>query len=154
MKKILSLWIAIILLITVTSIWMKPINNDSEKIGWIAVKKLLKERFNCPIIALGREYSPLNLSKVKKFLKQDKTNEHEYRKYIWDCKHFALMLLYNISKEWDDPAVGILIYLKDNRFPAHAINFFIDESKFIYFIEPMTDNIFWKLSGKPMLVII
>ena len=41
-----------------------------------------------------------------------------------------------------------------NQFPFHAINFFVDEHKMVYCIEPMTDNIFWKLSGKPIIVFI
>ena len=148
--------IVLISMSIIVAIFIAWVVHDDNISGYSSneVREIIKERFNC-IVWIGHgSYQPLNKSSVEEFLEIDKTNKHEYDKVKWNCMDFSRTLLNNITKKWDNAAVGILIYSRNNRLPFHAVNFFIDENKMIYCVEPITDNIFWKFSGKPVIALI
>ena len=152
MRKILKLGVLVTIIVLPTPLFQ--INDLEDGFSWYEVREILKNKFNCIIVVHNQKYYPINKTLIEEFLKEDKTNEHEYDKVRWNCKDFSRTLLMNITRKWKHAAVGVIIYPRYNHFPFHAVNFFIDEHKMIYCIEPMTDNIFWKLSGKPIIIFI
>ena len=84
---------------------------------------------------LDHEYALLTKEQVEDFLKSDWTNWRIYRKEIFDCDDFAIILLGKFHEKFGSCSVGFA--LSD----IHAFNIFIDINKKVWIIEPQTDKI-------------
>ena len=109
MKKIILFGLVVIIAtIFLTSLYPNTYI-EGNALNWREMVKLLKEKFNCITLVCYPQYQPLNKTEVKKFLENDKTNEHEYNKWKWNCMDFSRTLLVNITRKWKNAAVGIII---------------------------------------------
>lgn len=95
-------------------------------------------------------YNP-TVEEVKKILEDTKIDRLTYRKNKFDCDNFALGLKWKVSKlalgqdhREVEYCVGIVWgkIKMDGEWFGHAINWFIDDQKKLWFIEPQTDEIF------------
>jgi len=96
-------------------------------------------------LADGEYYAPPKKD-VQRVLKETTTNQFQWTKETFDCDDFAKVLCaefakdaYRNSKRRPPYCLGFVW----GKLPGpHAINWFIDSKKELYFIEPQTDGIF------------
>lgn len=87
-------------------------------------------------------YAALTKEQVKDFLKSDWTNFRFYRKEKFDCDDFAIILWGKFHEKFGNCSVGFACS------DTHAFNFFIDENRKFWIIEPQTDKIFTTINKK------
>jgi hypothetical protein len=81
------------------------------------------------------------ITMIKEFLAEDRTNEHEYTNY-YDCGDFAKTLSKNASIQ--NISIGCVLLSNNPNFRGnsnHIMNYFEIDGKY-YFIEPQNDMIF------------
>lgn len=133
---------------------------EIEKLGEITndnLNNLFKEKKSdiinltpLQIFTLNEKYSLTNVDNIKKFLSKNYVNWRPYTQ-TYDCEKFALQLWANFKKDYPTFALGFAIS------STHAFNFFIDEKKKIWLIEPQTDKVFEYPSEskyKPRMILI
>ncbi len=108
---------------------------DTNKITKTEIINLFKKYNLKRIRILDRHYKLINKKEIEKFLKSDNVSFNKYKKEIYDCDDFALVLLGRIKNKFHGASVGLAIS------KTHAFNFFIDENKKVWIIEPQTDKI-------------
>lgn len=98
-------------------------------------------------------YGLYSLQDLKRFLNHDKTDKYNYIKESFDCDDFADVLKgherewFRFHKQPMGSTFGIVwgdIRNDENsdKPRPHAVNYFIDDDKKLWLIEPQTDNIF------------
>jgi hypothetical protein len=99
-------------------------------------------------------YSTCPVDELRRFLKDDDTNEYRYVSEYYDCDDFSYRLMGQIHNvEWGALPFGIL-WVKTAQ-GNHAVNIFIDEDHIMWVIEPQTDEVYLMPSSWiPYLVII
>lgn len=91
---------------------------------------------NSKILLSDVNYDLCSLDEAQRFLKEDVTNYKKYVVDIYDCDDFS-RALWNYWQEWQETlAMGIAWT------SLHAFNFFIDDKKDVYVIEPQHDRIY------------
>ena len=76
MRKILKLGVLVTIIVLPTPLFQ--INDLEDGFSWYEVREILKNKFNCIIVVHNQKYYPINKTLIEEFLKEDKTNEHEY----------------------------------------------------------------------------
>jgi len=91
-------------------------------------------------------YSTIDKKALEEFLQINPANERKYVGELWDCDNFALELHASVSRMFADEGLnGAFGEVWGNRASddtGHAWNFFIDESKTLWYVEPQTDEVF------------
>lgn len=112
--------------------------------------KLVK---NYKITCADNDYQCVSKKEMEEFLADDNTNKLDYQSESNDCDDFALALRGRVV-EWYSRAKtkkaicfgmvhgDIRKSEEDDEFRPHAINYFIDENKTLWMIEPQNDKIF------------
>ena len=105
--------------------------------------KLLRNKFEEANIFLSdMTYKLCNPEDIKYFLSIDGTNRFEYEAESYDCDNFSYRLMGQFSiPEWATLCFGICWTDK------HALNFFIDEERKFWFVEPQNDSVQENLSS-------
>jgi len=117
---------------------------------------LLVKTFRCKanIVHIpDKTYGLYNMSDLNNFLKSDKVSELKYTAEGFDCDDFSAALK-GREREWfckGEYKFGSTFgtIWGDIRKPSeddtprnHAVNYFVDEEKIVWLIEPQTDEIF------------
>jgi len=97
---------------------------------------------NPDLKVLDNEYALLTKTQIEEFLKSDWTNFRNYRKEKFDCDDFAIVLLGRFHEKFGNCSVGFACS------DTHAFNFFVDEKRKLWLIEPQTDKIFISSNSK------
>jgi hypothetical protein len=125
---------------------------DSTEISTI-IKNSLRIADRTRVNLNDGSYYAIPLMDIKKFLLVDATNWHIYKKELFDCDDFALVLL-GRNREWfskaniqDASTFGVAIgdirrYETDTTPRYHALNFIITDDKKLYLIEPQNDSVY------------
>ena len=79
---------------------------------------------------------------IENFLLSDSTNRYKYQTEMFDCDDFAMVLLGRLRERFPNFAIGFAAS------GEHAFNFFIDNTRKLWLIEPQTDKIFTSKSVK------
>ena len=131
------------------------------KISANDIVKAIKSKFNIrwwqfwydwKIYIADPYYFPIDLSIIEKI---KPTFDKQYTLNIFDCDDFSFLkkgyeeeLGYRMHKNY---AFGIIWVFSPTKFYGHALNFFIDANKKLWFYEPQNDSYFeevrdnWKL---------
>lgn len=110
-------------------------------------------------------YGLYSMNDLKGFLESDYTDSLKYVKESFDCDNFAMVLLghekewYGQGKTFCGSCFGYLAgdirkSETDTERRGHAVNFFIDENKKVWLIEPQTDAIFELTSNSKVWIAI
>lgn len=129
------------------------INNILNKVAPVATK-----------ILSDSIYSTTSIDELRRFIRDDKTNEYRYISEYYDCDDYSFRLMGMIhSIEWGALPFGIILvnkrdWIKDptgkKLFP-HAMNCFIDSKQDFWLIEPQNDQVFHINSNyKPYFIMI
>jgi len=97
-------------------------------------------------------YDTARKKDIEKFLS---LNYFRFRQYVpekYDCDNYSFALMGMFTYLMSGYAVGIAWVETGNG--AHALNFFIDENKEFWYIEPQNNNIFQEVDYTPYLIII
>ncbi len=99
-------------------------------------------------------YRTMNKNSLIEFLKVNPVNGRRYLVTAHDCDDFSFELAGDVS-DWDsDGAFGIVWGNRVGSGIGHAWNFFIDENKKLWYIEPQNDTIFEPTTEKVWIMII
>ena len=82
-----------------------------------------------------------------------KLNIFKFRKYVpekYDCDNYSFSLMGMFTNLMSGYAIGI-VWVHTTR-GNHALNFFIDKDKTLWYIEPQNDRIFQDSRYQPYLV--
>ncbi|MEM3061922.1 MAG: lectin MOA-related protein [Nitrososphaerota archaeon] len=115
------------------------------------IKKSLRIKNN--IFVADRNYSLLFEEDMKKFLKKNTTDAHKYIKEGFDCDDFADVLKgrerewfalgkYNYGSAFGTVWGDIRLPEKPDQPRGHAVNFYVNEKKELWLIEPQNDKLF------------
>ena len=98
------------------------------------------------VVMSDSNYELYKREDYERFLSADLTNRRKYVKESNDCDDFAKVLLgeqikwTSVNETHRSSVFGIAYgIIKGN---SHAVNFFIDDNKKIWYVEPQTDEIF------------
>ena len=122
---------------------LEPIAPHSAKtITYLQLQRLLKELFPTADIYLSdKVYLLCDNEDVAAFLAMDKTNRQEFVAEKYDCDDFAYRLMGQYSvPHWSDLALGLIWTDK------HAMNYYVDESGKLWYVEPQNDTVADKLA--------
>lgn len=107
-----------------------------------------------------RQYGCYAKAELVRFLSGDGSDLLKYKKEVSDCDDFTLIVLgrerewyRNIQSEGCGSSLGLvwgdLRHVGDDEEPNyHAMLIFVDGDKYLWFIEPQTDEVFAELSDK------
>lgn len=102
-----------------------------------------------------KQYNLCKPEDIHKFLG---FNIFKFRQYVpekYDCDNYSFSLMGLFTNLMSGYAIGI-VWAKTGKNTAHALNFFLDDKRTIWFIEPQTNAMFpYNPKGryKPYLVI-
>ena len=115
----------------------------------------------CTILYGDSIYSTTSIDELRRFLKDDKTNEYRYISEFYDCDDFSFRLMGQIHcVEWGALPFGILWTVIQNgtdrsKWVKHAVNCYIDKDLVFWIVEPQTDQVFSTPGNwKPYFIII
>lgn len=111
----------------------------------------------CPkaqILLSDSYYKTTTIDELKRFVKDDDTNEYRYISEYHDCDNFSFQLMGSIHNvDWGALPCGIIWTSTPQG--GHAVNCFIDNQHIFWIIEPQNDKIFeLPIDWIPYLVII
>jgi len=92
--------------------------------------------FNNKVTVNDYNYKLPTKKQIADFLTLDSTNNYKYIMDEFDCDDFAIILHGKLRERFVNFAIG---YAQSS---THSFNFFIDEKKKLWLIEPQTDKIF------------
>jgi len=101
----------------------------------------------CTILYSDSIYSTTSIDELKRFLRDDKTNEYRYISEYYDCDDYSFRLMGQIHcVEWGALPFGIMwvvimIGTDRKKWKQHAVNCFIDKDNKFWLVEPQTDQI-------------
>jgi len=98
-------------------------------------------------------YSTININSLKNFLGVNPVSERKYILDSFDCDEFSFELMGNIQA-WNGSGAFGIVWGNNKNGGAHAWNFFIDQNKKLWYVEPQTDIIFEPTSEKIWIMII
>jgi len=87
------------------------------------------------------KYFLINKSDVSLYLAKNPINKRRYIDDVYDCDDFAFDLWRGVRHQYGNIAFGV-ISINENITSKHCLNFFIDENKEFYFVEPQNDKIY------------
>ena len=126
----------------------------TETISSAELKTIIKGAFgnSITIIKADKDYALYSKSDLERFLSNDKVDKLKYANSKFDCDDFAISLC-GKERSWYRQAEGdagstfgilhgdLRKKETDTEPRHHAVNYFIDENKKIWLIEPQTDEI-------------
>lgn len=144
----------------------KPIK--FKTISYIDLEKIIKEKLPCTkdisLTTADAVYTLVPYDEIYDYVNHhDKTNQIKYKPELYDCDDFSSTLSGNVrawfttlvsarksnntTEKLGGPAFGIvhgdIRSKKDPTEPSpHAMNFFVDEKKRLWLVEPQTDAFF------------
>jgi len=138
------------------------IPNDGIELTSSEVREIIKEKLNITDnsrikTADGRFYA-ITIDDIKRFIIADSTDIGKYKKEIYDCDDFALVLA-GRNREWftkldiqNASTFGIVIgdirkSIDDKEPRYHAMNFIIAKDRELYLVEPQNDSIYKPVLG-------
>lgn len=99
-------------------------------------------------------YQTINRKSLENFLRINPVSSRKFIVESFDCDEFSFELMGNIQ-EWNGAgAFGIVWGNRASDDEAHAWNFFIDENKKLWYVEPQNDKIFEPTTEKVWIMII
>lgn len=129
--------------------------NEGTRLSATEVRNIIKEQLHvddAKIFVGDREYLAYSVEKLKEFLAEDLVNKLTYRTDVLDCDDFA-RILQGREREWFARTSqvncgstlgcvwGDLRPSEDSTQPYHhAMNFFIDNERRLFMVEPQTDS--------------
>ncbi len=122
---------------------LKP-PNYIEDIGYDDIVSVLSaEAPNASRILVDRKYKTSTKVEFESFIKQNTVDLYKYVSEYYDCDDFSFALKGAISNpDWGALTFGI-VFAEMPTGAKHALNFFIDNNREFWFVEPQTDRI-WK----------
>lgn len=88
-----------------------------------------------------RNYKTTDVGELKRFLKDDKTDEFTYIAEYMDCDNFSFHLMGSIHCiEWGAIPFGI-VWAQTPK-GEHAVNCFIDNERKFWIVEPQNDSVY------------
>jgi hypothetical protein len=96
-------------------------------------------------------YSTSRIRDIKEFLKYNVFRFREYVPEKYDCDNYSFALMGMFTYLLSGHAIGI-VWAHTPEGP-HALNFFIDEHKELWYIEPQSNKVFKSTEYKPYLFV-
>jgi hypothetical protein len=87
-------------------------------------------------------YSTINKKALEEFLRVNPVSERKYYTDIHDCDNFSFELNGEVSLWSKGGTFGVVWGNRAIDDAPHAWNFFIDENKTLWYVEPQTDELF------------
>jgi hypothetical protein len=97
-------------------------------------------------------YSTSRKKDIEQFLKYNVFRFREYVPEKYDCDNYSFALMGMFTYLLSGHAIGI-VWVETPR-GAHALNFFIDENKELWYIEPQTNAIFQTDDYSPYFIVL
>lgn len=121
-----------------------PVMTGSE------VSKLFKDVDNVFISDIS--YTTARKKDINHFLSYNMFNFRKYVPEKYDCDNYSFSLMGLFTNLMSGYAIGIV--WADTPGGAHALNFFIDEKKVMWYIEPQTNKVFQNKDYKPYFIVL
>lgn len=99
-------------------------------------------------------YQTINKKSLEDFLRTNPVSGRKYLVTAHDCDDFSFELMGDVSEWNSDGTFGIVWGNRASDGAGHAWNFFIDENKKLWYVEPQNDQIFEPTSEKVWIMII
>lgn len=101
----------------------------------------------------------ISVSSMQKIVRLNRFSEMTYKKRVRDCDDYSFALMGLVRKLLPGVCFGIVwvdvLGSNDEVLYKHAMNFFIDNNKKFYYVEPQTNNIFGMTKKvKPYFVLV
>jgi len=118
------------------------------KITGTELKKLFTTK---NIFISDKAYTLARHEDIEKFLKLNIFKLRQYVPEKYDCDNYAFSLMGMFTNLMSGYAIGI-VWVKTPK-GGHALNFFVDGSNEVWYIEPQSNKIFKNKTYKPFLVV-
>lgn len=113
---------------------------EAYKKAFKITTNMLNEKRTCFHIS-DESYKPIDMEKLKQFLKDDPCNLQEYNLHDYDCDDFSFALMGALHMNREMAACPFFITWADTPKGGHAVLTFYYDGE-VKIIEPQTDEIF------------
>lgn len=117
-----------------------PRQQSNLRITGLEIRELLEQlpcwTANSDFKRADKSYKLVNTAALKVFLASNTVSDAKYTVDSFDCDDFSFALMGDISK-WDSDLAFGIVWIS-----GHALNWFVDEDRHVWFVEPQSDKIF------------